>query len=91
MLGGAGGGTPDGVASWGWGIVTDPATEVRVERYVVPEAGRLSERAGWVETEVFDVPGDANIPFRVFTYSCACLGGATVGFDASGDEIVRIS
>ena len=93
VIGGEGGGPVDGgVVSFGWGVFTDPVATVRVERYTLTNGfSSASERNGWVETDVFEVPARYGAQIRVFAYSCACLSGEAVGFDAGGNEVARSS
>lgn len=83
-VGGGGGGGLGELASWGWGVFRDPVVTVREERY------GLGGRAGWLDTEVYDVPARYGASFRIFVYQCDdCNSGHTVGFDANGNEVAR--
>jgi hypothetical protein len=90
-IGGEGGGTPDGVWSFGWGLFRDPVAVVRAERYSLPYGiSGPSERDGWLGTQVFELPAEYGSAFRIWLYSCDdCNTGDTFGFDANGQEVAR--
>jgi hypothetical protein len=76
-----------GAASWAWGFVGDPVVTVRAERFV-PNENFGTDRDGWLEAEIYDLPAEYGAPFRVWVYSCDdCLTGEIVGLDAEGNEV----
>jgi hypothetical protein len=80
-----------GAASWGWGLVGDPLVTVRAERSVLNERFG-TDRDGWLEADIYDLPAEYGAPFRVWVYSCDdCLTGGTVGLDADGNEVVALN
>jgi hypothetical protein len=88
-----GGGASDpeeGAVSWGWGLVRDPVVAVRTGRHVLNDSYR-TERDGWLNAQLYELPAEYGDPFEVWVYSCDdCLTGRTRGLDAAGNDVVTL-
>jgi hypothetical protein len=81
----------EGIGAFGWGVADASVDAVRSERTIFPGGWNgPTERDGWLDAEVINLPAEYGSLFRVWVYSCDdCLTGPTVFLDADGEEIGR--
>jgi len=62
VLGGEGGGDPEGVASFAWGVFREPVVSVREQRFVLSDGfSGPRERDGWLDAQTFELLAEYGI------------------------------